>query len=138
MEPAIHTGGIVIIKPVANYVVGDVITFGKDTKIDIPVTHRIVKEESKNARGSIFVTKGDANSDSDPGTVTEQEIIGKVALTLPYVGFLLEFTKTKVGLITLVIIPGVLIVLGELIKIASELMRIARDRRRTTTDHLNV
>src|SRR3989344_7570939 len=42
MEPSIKTGSVVVIKPSVSYTVGDVVTFGKDTKTDIPTTHRIV------------------------------------------------------------------------------------------------
>ncbi|MEK9181396.1 MAG: signal peptidase I, partial [Patescibacteria group bacterium] len=74
MEPDIKTGSVVIIKPLstdstsslqagsgqASYKVGDVVTFGKDTKKDIPTTHRIIKSRVENGV-MIFTTKGDAN-----------------------------------------------------------------------------
>src|SRR3989344_8480556 len=47
MEPDIKTGSVVIIKPSSNYAVGDVVTFGKDTKTDIPTTHRIVSSRAQ-------------------------------------------------------------------------------------------
>ena len=42
MEPAVRTGALVIIRPLEAYKVGDVIMFGKDTKTQLPTTHRIV------------------------------------------------------------------------------------------------
>src|ERR1035437_10814100 len=57
MEPAIHTGSVVIIKPESSYKVGDIITFGQNTKTDIPTTHLIA--EMKAVEGSIvYKTKG--------------------------------------------------------------------------------
>src|SRR3989338_8215020 len=41
MEPAIKTGSIVVIKPASLYGVGDVITFGEDSRTTYPTTHRI-------------------------------------------------------------------------------------------------
>src|ERR1035437_9985037 len=59
MEPSIKTGSIVIIKPEAQYKIGDVVTFGKDTKTDIPTTHRIVSNRAVDGV-IMFTTKGDA------------------------------------------------------------------------------
>ena len=129
MEPVIHTGSVVVIKPAPAYGVGDVITFGRDTRNQIPVTHRIVGEVNPSLNDTNFITKGDANGDADSGSVSPDEIIGKVFFTVPYVGYLLEFTKTKIGFITLVVVPGILIALGELLKIVSEFWRIRRERK---------
>ena len=65
MEPAIHTGSVVIVKPESSYGIGDVITFGADTKAKIPTTHRIVSIREENGT-TYFATKGDANEDPDP------------------------------------------------------------------------
>src|SRR3989344_261229 len=56
MEPAITTGGIVVIRPSTVYKVGDVITFGPDTKTQIPTTHRIVSEIGSGS-SKLFTTK---------------------------------------------------------------------------------
>src|SRR3989344_2965513 len=59
MEPTIKTGSIVIIKPESLYKIGDIITFGKDSKTEVPTTHRIVADKAED--GVIFYqTKGDA------------------------------------------------------------------------------
>ena len=42
MEPAIKTGSIVIVKPADFYEIGDSITFGGDTRVIMPTTHRII------------------------------------------------------------------------------------------------
>src|SRR3990167_3351690 len=60
MEPAIPTGSVVMVRPSVSYAVGDVITFGKDTKTDIPTTHRIVAMNADNT----FTVKGDANEEA--------------------------------------------------------------------------
>src|SRR3990167_11348753 len=68
MELSIKTGSIVVIKPSTTYAVGDVVTFGKDTKKDIPTTHRIIS--SRAVEGVLlFTTKGDANEDKDTNEI---------------------------------------------------------------------
>lgn len=121
MEPAIHTGSVVVIKPEPSYQVGDVITFGVDNRERIPVTHRIIGRE-----GNRFVTQGDANDNIDPGTVAPREIIGAVQFSVPYLGYVLEFTKTPLGFWTLIIGPAVLVVLLELHSIIRQLLQYRR------------
>lgn len=121
MEPAIHVGSVVVLKPQASYVVGDVITFGVDNRQQIPVTHRIIGQE-----GSRFITQGDANDNVDPGTVAPREIIGGVQFSVPYVGYVLEFTKTPLGFWTLIIGPAAIVVLLELYSIAQQLLQYRR------------
>lgn len=116
MEPSIQVGSIVVIRPQATYTVGDVITFGADNRQNIPVTHRIIDQT-----GARFSTKGDANSNIDPKLVMPQEIIGAVKFTIPYVGYVIEFSKTSMGFWTLIIFPAVLIVLLELSSIFRQL-----------------
>src|SRR3989344_7332294 len=77
MEPGIRTGSIVIIKPEANYAIGDVITFGEDTKKSAPTTHRITNSQVLEGK-TYFTTKGDANDDPDMAEVTADKVIGKV------------------------------------------------------------
>src|SRR3990167_10724263 len=83
MEPSIRVGSIVVIKPSANYKEGDVVTFGKDTKTDIPTTHRIVS--SRAVEGVIlFTTKGDANEDPDTKEIRASDVTGKVLFDVPF------------------------------------------------------
>lgn len=132
MEPAIHTGSVVVIKPADTYSAGDVITFGKDTRDQVPVTHRIVAVEGAGTQ-KVFVTKGDANGDNDSGSVRISEVIGKVFFSIPYVGFVLTFAKTKLGFIFLVIGPAVAIMVGEVAKIINEMRRLRREKKMKQT-----
>jgi len=112
MEPAIKAGALVIIKPSLNYRVGDVIMFGKDTKTQLPTTHRIVADE---VRSGVFyyTTKGDANEDSDPQVVAQDEVTGKVIISIPYLGFVLDFAKKPLGFSLLIGVPAAIVVFDE-------------------------
>ncbi len=127
MEPTIKTGGLVFIVPSENYVVGDVITFGKDTKTQIPTTHRIVEVNNEGGE-TTFVTKGDANDDVDP-TETEISLVhGKVIFSVPYMGYVLDFARKPLGFILLVGVPALIIILDELGKIIREIKNIKRKK----------
>lgn len=125
MEPAIPTGALVVIRPVKEYSVGDVITFGRDTKREIPTTHRVV-EKSESGQLAIFRTKGDANQDADPNPVLASEVIGKVLFSVPNAGFVIDFARTRAGFLSMVAIPAGLVILDELMTIFGEVRRMRK------------
>ena len=129
MEPAIKTGSIVVIKPVDIYKISDVITFGKDTKKDIPTTHRITGTRVVSGE-MIFTTKGDANNGDDSQEVKNDAVIGKVLFSVPYIGFLIDFAKKPMGFILLIIVPCGIIAIDELRKIWKEIGKMKKGRKK--------
>ena len=128
MEPEIKTGSIVVIKPVENYKIGDVITFGKTVKT--PTTHRIENIEVIEGR-VLYTTKGGANNAPDTRTVSEKDIIGKVLFTVPFIGYAVDAVKKPFGFMLIIIIPAVVIVYDELRKIRREIIK-ARNQKKET------
>ena len=128
MEPAIRVGSVVVIKPATSYGIGDIVTFGADTKTQIPTTHRIIATEGEGS-GMTFQTKGDANDTPDNTVVSLSDIHGKEILTLPYLGYLLAFARTQWGFVVLVGFPALLIFLEEGRNIFKEIRRIRGKRR---------
>lgn len=110
MEPSIMTGDVVVIKNMSSYVINDVITF--NTNSSRIVTHRIVHVENRK-----YSTKGDANRTGDEDIITDNQIIGKVVLVIPKLGYLVSFVKSRSGLIFLLVIPAIIFILDELVKI---------------------
>ena len=105
MEPAIKTGSIVYINTnVYSYEIeeNDVIAFKLNNQT---VTHRVV-EVNKN--DETFITKGDANKDRDAVPVSFINYRGKTVFTIPYIGRIVAFFKSKFGLVSL----GALIILN--------------------------
>lgn len=128
MEPAIHTGGIVVIQPADSYTVGDVITFGEDTRTQVPTTHRIISSREEGGV-TYFTTKGDANEDPDGKETPRSEVIGRMLFTVPYVGYLIDFSKKPVGFISMIVIPAGLIILYELIGVFEEVRKLLRKKK---------
>lgn len=122
MEPAIKTGGIVVIKPTSSYKVGDVIMFGQDTSASIPTTHRIVADEVRNGV-FFYTTKGDANPSQDPVPVSHEEVLGKVVLSISYLGYIMDFSKKPIGFILIIGIPALVVILDEAMKIKREMRK---------------
>ncbi|OHA90185.1 MAG: signal peptidase I [Candidatus Zambryskibacteria bacterium RIFCSPHIGHO2_01_FULL_46_30] len=125
MEPAIKTGAMVVIRPSSEYRIGDVIMFGKDTKTEVPTTHRIVADE---VRSGVFyyTTQGDANEDPDPQQVAQSEVIGKVLFSISYLGYVLDFAKKPLGFALLIGVPAVIVVFDEGTNIWRETKRLRK------------
>ncbi|KTG08357.1 hypothetical protein AUR64_19180 [Haloprofundus marisrubri] len=115
MSPGIQPGDAVVVGGVASEAIseGDVITFRRSATSETPVTHRVVGVEGEGADRQ-FVTKGDANEKADPTPVAADSVIGRVVLTLPYVGYVSSFADTPVGFAALVVVPFGLLVATEL------------------------
>jgi signal peptidase len=110
MEPAINTGDVVVVKPQPQYHQRETITFyDADHRV---VTHRIVKIDNQDSQ-SVFTTKGDANENVDSQVVPEDQVIGKLVMVLPKIGFAVSFAKTRYGALLLIIVPAVIIIYDE-------------------------
>jgi signal peptidase I len=110
MEPTFKTGSVIAIKPLENpntLKKDDIITFMLTQ--DTLATHRII-DVINNDAGTMYQTKGDNNEDPDSQPVLAQNVVGKyTGFTIPYAGYLIDFTKSKNGTALLLIIPGLLL-----------------------------
>lgn len=115
MEPAISTGSLVITKSIHpdSLKIRDVITFIRPSKDSEFITHRIVNL-SKNKELTIIKTRGDHNNSNDPWVLAGGGIAGKVITSIPNLGYLLSFTKTKIGIALFILIPAVIIIYMEI------------------------
>lgn len=127
MEPTIMTGGIVVDRAASDYQVGDIVTFGLDTKTQIPTTHRIVGIAGQGS-SAIYQTKGDANDAPDQASTHLSDIHGKVLFTIPYVGYVLAFARTPIGFALLVGLPALFVILDEVGKIVREARALRRKK----------
>ncbi len=116
MSPVFEAGSVVAIKPVDPQSVrtGDIITFKDPGDPNTIVTHRVL-EVNEDGKGRSFITKGDANDISDPKPVPVENIVGRVTLSVPYAGYLLDFAKSKKGLLFFIVVPGAIFIITELI-----------------------
>lgn len=127
MEPTIHTGGIVAVKPKTSYRVGEIITFSQNSKTQISTTHRIVAAKLE-AGKQIYITQGDANNAPDMKTIGQNEILGKVLFSVPYLGYAIDFAKKPLGFMLIVVIPAVVIIYDEIQKIKKEILKMKKKK----------
>lgn len=122
--------------------VGDVLTFqyskyGGTTARDKVITHRIVKIEPKEG-GYIITLEGDNKNDT--GSVGQQVIdttkadgldyiIGKVEGQSLFLGLCVYALKSKIGLVLIIIVPCMIIIAYEVVKILTVINKDKKEKR---------
>lgn len=126
MEPEILTGSIIYVKNTdpSAIQVNDTITFQSD---DHFTTHKVI-ERQEGVRGYSYRTKGVANEKPDPGWITEDQLVGKVVFSVPYLGYLVNWAGTFYGLVFLVIIPAAIILAYEFKTILIEVYNLDEEQ----------
>ncbi len=110
MEPTIKVGSLLYVREenVEEIKEEDIIAFYSSVEEGSIITHRVVKN---NIVSGAFRTKGDANDTEDPTPVPYENFIGKVVLTIPYIGQLLTVMTSFYGKIAAacVVLMGVVL-----------------------------
>jgi len=123
MRPGIQPGDLVIIHRVSlrDIHLGDIVTYTDPSHPQQTITHRVVALPVKDGL-QMVVTKGDANAVSDP-PFAGGRIVGLEVLHLPMVGRLANILHSPLGLLALIIIPGLLVIWGEIQALRRSLAR---------------
>jgi signal peptidase len=103
MEPAIHTGDVVVDETIAprDARIGDVVTFPDPHRGGKLVTHRLRSLRRAGASMSA-VTKGDANNTVERWRVPANGTIGRVVYRVPQLGYAMSYVRTPYGRIVLI------------------------------------
>lgn len=126
MLPEIKIKDIVVTKkvPSEELEIGDIITFiAPDSRYGgISITHRIIDKYYDESLGSYtYRTKGDNNNVADSTLVPNANILGKVILKIPKLGYLQDLLSSKGGLIIVVLIPCLVILSYDIMKVLKKI-----------------
>jgi signal peptidase len=133
MIPVLEVYDVLIVQghePFEDIEVGDIIVFNRPSDHNRVIVHRvasIIQEDPKTIR-----TQGDANPASIPGTdfpITEEEYIGKVAYTLPQVGYVTQLLKPPINYVIIAVVIGIMIV--------KQILKKKSEKELSFTDPLN-
>lgn len=97
----------------------DVITFLSqeiDTK-GTPITHRVVGVLETSDGERAYRTKGDANPSEDRALIRQSEVLGKVMLRIPMIGYVKTFLSSKIGWLIAIVFPCVGIIGYDILKL---------------------
>lgn len=108
MEPEILVDDLIIVHAEDAYGVGDVITYESGRSV---ITHRIIDQTAEG-----FITKGDNNNTQDLEPVPQDAVVGKVRHVIPGVGRYIEFMRSPLGMLCIVLLGVVMIELPYLRK----------------------
>lgn len=111
MTPQIGVGDLVVSAPVStsNIAVGDIIEY-KSPENGLLICHRVVSVDEQN---STLVTKGDANGSPDPYNIPFNNVVGKVAFSMPVLGYVFDFLKSPYGWVLIIIIAILILFFGK-------------------------
>ncbi|MBS3873856.1 MAG: signal peptidase I [Firmicutes bacterium] len=119
MSPAFSAGSVVMVRPqeASTIRLGDIITYRDpdSNTTAIIVTHRVVGIAQGEAL--TFTTRGDANHADDPLPLPASNIIGRVAYTIPFLGYVLSFMQTKNGMLLMLVLPASVVIVVEVRKL---------------------
>ena len=140
MLPKIRVNDVVLTKKVdaKDLNVGDVITFiSSDKRFEgITVTHRVLERYyDPNTDTYSFRTKGDANNVPDSALAQDYNILGKVILKIPLLGFLKEFLATRGGWIIVILIPSLIVLSYDIMKLLKAMKRKTIQVKRSNNFH---
>ncbi len=133
MIPVLKVYDVLIVsghEPFEEIEIGDIIVFDRPSDHNRVIVHRVVSiisEDPKTIR-----TQGDANSGSIPGTdypITEEEYIGKVAYTLPQVGYVTQLLKPPINYVIIAVVIGIMV--------AKQVLKKKKEKELTFTDPLD-
>jgi len=118
MEPTIHTGDVVVTKPIApmDARVGDVLTYKEPHGAGRLITHRVKAMQAAGEKVG-FTTQGDANDTSERWQVAATGQIARVTHRVPKLGYALGFMRDPNKRLWLLAIPALLLGLFELVRI---------------------
>jgi len=95
MEPVLSINDLIVVKKQDNYDIGNIIVYKLNNEL---VIHRIVRIDQEK-----IITKGDAN-DYEDKPINLDQIYGKLNFSIPYVGWMISFFKSKYGIVSVIIL----------------------------------
>jgi signal peptidase I len=107
---------------------GDIINFRSPVNPSATSTQRVV--EINRDGGLKFVTSGDGAGAIQTTLVPAENVSGRVLFSVPFYGRMVDYVQTSQGLILLIFLPGVIIIIFQLIKIIRHLSGNRKSGRR--------
>jgi signal peptidase I len=121
----LHIGDLIIIQGVAPeeiegapYPDGDIIVFRQPSAGGELIVHRAIDEVERDGIW-YFQTKGDGNLSPDHGEVSEDQVVGKVILRIPWIGHIALFLHNSSGIFIIIILIVILVIVEFVIPVFS-------------------
>lgn len=121
MQPNINPYDVIVdvaVKNPEDIQVGDIITFVSTSSLTkgMTITHRVYDIKQENGE-YVYYTKGDDNLSPDALPAPYSNVLGKVLFHIPQLGRIQSFLSTKGGWLIVVVVPAVIIIILDILKI---------------------
>ncbi len=121
MEPTIQFGSLAVMKDFEGTpAAGDVVMYSDPNRAGQVITHRVV---SVSEGGRLLTTRGDANPVDDRAAVPVSAVRAQYLFSVPEVGRFVNWMHTRQGYLTLILVPGLLIIAWEVGSIGRNVAR---------------
>lgn len=121
MEPTIKVEDAIVVmrQEPEELEVKDIITFiSNDPRYSgLTITHRIVGIEKSSSGQFFYRTKGDNNNTEDSTLVPSDNVLGKVILKIPKIGYIQYVLTQSFGWVLLVVVPCLGIIIFDILKL---------------------
>ena len=119
MYPTIKPGDIIVTYKEDAYYKGDIITFVSSSNISNgkTITHRIYSEPIEMNGKMQYTTKGDNNPTPDSAPANYDNVLGKVLFKIPKAGYIQQFLLSKIGWVSVILLPCIGVVIYDILKI---------------------
>lgn len=132
LEPSLAQGDAAIVDetPAKSIAVGDIVVYqsGTQTAVGQVVSTRFISGEP------LFSVQPGANAAED--FVTEDQLYGTASRYIPYIGYVMDFMDTPVGLVCCIGIPVLLVILIEIFSTIAQAKRHLRNEEETENSAL--
>ena len=117
MVPTFYRGDALIVSPVKSSELkpGQIISYRSPHNASLIISHRLIEVKS-----SKLITSGDALGTMDE-PFNSNRVVGRPIAIAPKLGYMIDFMRRPIGLITLIFIPGLLIIINEIIRLYKSL-----------------
>ena len=121
MQPNINPYDVIVdiaVNDPEDIQVGDIITFVSTSSLTkgMTITHRVYDIKQENGE-YMYYTKGDDNLGPDALPAPYSNVLGKVLFHIPQLGRIQSFLSTKGGWLIVVVVPAVIIIILDILKI---------------------
>ena len=133
MEPIIKIRDAVVtrrVDSISDIKIGDVVTYRAmdEAYYGILITHRVVDIQTTNGK-TIFVTKGDNNETVDRSPIEFGQIMGKVVMRVPKIGYVKYFLVSSYGWVIAIVIPSFAIVGVDIFKLVRNVENAHKEKK---------
>jgi signal peptidase I len=116
-DRTLHKGDLIIIQAVSPESInaapepyGDIIVYRRQSDGEL-IVHRAIAKETVGGK-IFFTTKGDANGEADSPTVPQENVVGRVILHIPWIGWVALFMRDS-SVIYIIMVVIILLVIVE-------------------------